>query len=273
MATTIYLIRPETYPSSTSYLLDTYTATAAYSLRQLKTGVTSVVRVRRSSDNAESDFSPSDITDGTLTTWVGAGNDGFVVTVYDQVGSNDVTQAAGSSQPLIVEGGSLLTTGSLPCVDFSTSTGGNRPPMDFTSAVTFQTAFIVAKTDVQNTVNYVLGNESPAQGVYWNGSAAAVSGIGAFDGTNANDLTGEDLNQHLGYLNMRSSNLYVAKDGATETNTGTFASSLTVDLFGGRSAASSIYSRGTMQEVILFNSDESGNKSDIESDINTYYSI
>ena len=74
------------------YLLDTYSAAAAYSLRQLKTGVTNVVRVRRS-DNAESDFTADEITDGTLTTWTGA-NDGFVTTLYEQSGSGIPNKAA-----------------------------------------------------------------------------------------------------------------------------------------------------------------------------------
>ena len=54
------------------YLLDTYSAAAAYSLRQLKKGVTYVVRIRRSGDLAESDFTAAEITDGTLLSWVTA---------------------------------------------------------------------------------------------------------------------------------------------------------------------------------------------------------
>ena len=55
--------------------LDTATAAAAYSLRNLKTSYTgSVIRVRRSVDNAEADFTASDITDGTLLSWVGGQN-------------------------------------------------------------------------------------------------------------------------------------------------------------------------------------------------------
>jgi len=51
--------------------LDTETAAAAYSLRNLSTSYSgSVVRVRRSSDNAEADFTATEILDGTLTDWV-----------------------------------------------------------------------------------------------------------------------------------------------------------------------------------------------------------
>ena len=65
-------------PPPTGILLVDYPgAAAAYSLRNLIDTTTSVVRVRRSSDNTEQDFSAAEVTDGTLTTFTGA-NDGFV---------------------------------------------------------------------------------------------------------------------------------------------------------------------------------------------------
>ncbi len=70
-----------------------------------------VVRVRRSSDSSESDFNPTEVTDGTLTTFVGAGNDGFVTKWYNQGtgGSTyDATQTTSSRQPKIVDSGSLI---------------------------------------------------------------------------------------------------------------------------------------------------------------------
>jgi hypothetical protein len=57
-------------------LIDAYPgATSAYSLRNLSwTYGGPVVRVRRSSDNTEQDFTATQVTDGTLTTFCGAGN-------------------------------------------------------------------------------------------------------------------------------------------------------------------------------------------------------
>ena len=79
-----------------------------FALIQLRYGVTNVVRVRRSSDNAEEDFTPDEITDGTLTTFTGAG-DGFVVTWYDQsTNGNDATNAVADRQPQIVDTGALI---------------------------------------------------------------------------------------------------------------------------------------------------------------------
>lgn len=253
-------------------ILDTYPATAAYSLRKLRTGVTNVISVRRSSDNAESAFTADEIIDGTLTTWVGA-NNGFITTIYDQVGSNNAVQSISTRQPIIVKAGVLQRTNGLPTVDFSDAAIGDVAPMVIGSDITFQTAFTLAQIEVLNVANYILGNDSPVQGLFYGGSSASITGIGGFDGTSVGQLSGEDFNQNIAYFNMRSSNLYIAKNGAAETNTGTFSSSLTVNSLGGRKDVTQVYMRGNFQEIILFNSDESANKAAIETDINNYYSV
>ena len=95
-------------------LLDLYPgAAAAYSLRTLSDAFINqpIIRVRRSNDNAEADFTAEEISNGTLTTWTGA-NNGLVVTWYDQSGNNrHATQATAGNQPMIVSAGSLVTDG------------------------------------------------------------------------------------------------------------------------------------------------------------------
>ena len=78
-------------------LLDTYTgASAAYSLRNLSSSTTNVVRARRSSNDDEQDFTASEVSGGALATFVGAG-DGFVTTWYDQVPTEELSSAYGTS--------------------------------------------------------------------------------------------------------------------------------------------------------------------------------
>ena len=97
-------------------LLDLYAgAGVAYSLRKLKSTTTNVVRVRRSSDNLEQDFTPTQITDGTLTTFCGVGN-GFVTTIYDQVGSNNMIQTLATRQGILVSNGVLNTLNGKPII-------------------------------------------------------------------------------------------------------------------------------------------------------------
>jgi len=107
-------------------LLDEFTgAAAAYSLRDLTfLRGSPVVRVRRSSDNAEQNFIATEVSDGTLAAWVGAGNNGFVRTWYDQSGNgNHAQQSSSVSQPQIVASGSVITTNSKPSIQFGGGVG------------------------------------------------------------------------------------------------------------------------------------------------------
>jgi len=110
------------------FLLDQFSgAAAAYSLRRLRNAYTgSCIRVRRSSDNAELDigFTSTGVLDTVaLLAHVGAGN-GFVTTWYDQSGNGrNVTQATGGNQPRIVNGGVLTTRLNKSAVEFGYSSG------------------------------------------------------------------------------------------------------------------------------------------------------
>ncbi|MGB0368989.1 MAG: hypothetical protein ACPGD8_06260 [Flavobacteriales bacterium] len=95
-----------------SLYLDLTTAAPKFAVsvaRYLKTSFvgSDIVLVRRSSDNSQRGFTPTEITDGTLLTFVGAG-DGFVVRFYDQGGNgNDRTITNTQNQFYLVISGVL----------------------------------------------------------------------------------------------------------------------------------------------------------------------
>jgi len=106
-------------------VLDDYpNAAAAYSLRGLRIAYTgNLIRVRRSSDNAEQDIgyidnNNRDLDVSALTSFCGASN-GFVTTWYDQStnGKNSV-QTTAANQPQIVSSGSVINVNSKPSVRF-----------------------------------------------------------------------------------------------------------------------------------------------------------
>jgi len=107
-------------PTQTPGLLDLVPgAAAAYSLRNLSRSYAGpVVTVRRSSDDAEDSFTASEVADGTLAAFCGAG-DGFVKTWHSQTGSGDATQATDGNQPQIVSSGTVVVEGDRPSVDFN----------------------------------------------------------------------------------------------------------------------------------------------------------
>lgn len=118
-------------------------AAAAYALR-IPAGSTysgSLVRVRRSSDNAQQDFGAVAIADANGNRWldtvallafVGAGS-GWVVTWYDQSGNGrHWSQASGGNQPRIVNAGVLDAFGGRsPTVRFDTNAGLNAPAENY----------------------------------------------------------------------------------------------------------------------------------------------
>ena len=130
-------------------LLDLYSgAAAAYSLRKLSTSYTgSAIRVRRLSDNAETDigFSGTTLSTSALTAFCGA-TSGFVTTWYDQSGNGkNAIQAATANQPRIVNAGSIYLLNNTPAIYFSMSGGGLSLTSYFTG--TAGTLFRVQKND------------------------------------------------------------------------------------------------------------------------------
>jgi hypothetical protein len=91
-------------------------------LRSAYTG--NAIRVRRSSDNAESNigFSGGNLDTSALTSFC-SGTNGFVTTWYDQSGNGvNLTQTTAGSQPQIVSSGTILTQSGKPSISFNGTT-------------------------------------------------------------------------------------------------------------------------------------------------------
>jgi len=96
-------------------------AAAAYSFRQLsKKYCEACIRVRRSSDNAETDigFLNNNLDTVSLLSFVGSGN-GFITKWYDQSGNNNYcAQSTAGKQPQIVTGGIVNKINNKPAIRF-----------------------------------------------------------------------------------------------------------------------------------------------------------
>lgn len=253
-----------------SYLLDTYSATAAYSLRQLKTGVEKVVRVRRSSDNREENFTATEVTDGTLTGFCGVG-DGFVVTWYDQSGnSNDATQTTASRQAKIVTSGVLETsTNGQAAVLADGTNDGYKLGSNYTttSAFTALHVFDRASSGINSRIfgagyGTFMWNPTNEHRTRWTTNTLHDS---------SQTQTGSFL---LSTYRTTGNSVGIRTNGTAGTSqvyahTAQTITSAQIPLL----QASGAYHNGYFQEFILMESDESSNIGSIESDINTYYSI
>jgi hypothetical protein len=117
-----------------------------------------VLTVRRSSDHATSSFSASEISDGTLLSWVTAEDgsaDGFVVEWRDATGGgHDLSQAEAEDQPKIVDSGSLLTEDGEATVQFDGINDGFEAGHPSSEALTV--ACRAAPTDIAGPPHVLL---------------------------------------------------------------------------------------------------------------------
>jgi hypothetical protein len=253
------------------YLLNNYGgAAAAYSLRDLSSSTTNVVRVRRSSDNTEQDFTSTQVTDGTLTTFVGAGNDGFVTVWYDQSGAgNDITfSPAPAEQAQIVTSGSLNLDNGTP---YMLSTGRNFGQVSLASALTSTNGTLFCQ---YNTNDTGAGCIIAQDGSFYAGLIDSTSGSNAEQGMGTpayyknGTIVTPDARNNLYTAYVTNQDVLIGVTNLNLTNytliNRVYPYSYTVDSF------TQIVK---MKEWILFDADQSSNKTAIESNINSYYTI
>lgn len=264
-------------------LLDLYPAAAAYSLRLLRTAYTGAcIRVRRSSDNTEQDigFSAGVLDTAALLSFVGAG-DGFVVAWYDQQGSNNVTQGSSTAQPRIVNAGALETKGGKVAIKFDGSndflhrTGvvlnsisvSHFSVSAATSAGTF--GIIHSQHTIDVTTIRTFCDTRTTGGAYRNLIVSTGSGLYAADLSAANGSTNQRL---LCSFIDASKNMSAFNNGLTG-GTNTYVGTPLNDSLRFGVQAAVTWLNGYVQEFIGYNTDESANRTAIETDINNYYAI
>lgn len=261
----------------TTGILDSYTgAAAAYATALLYSGYSgSCLRVRRDSDNAEQDigFSGQNIDEAAINSFCSGANC-FVETWYDQSGNGrNVTQTTSASQPKIYDSSTgIIYMNSIAAVDFD---GTN----DYLTSSTFAaqskpaTAWTVHRYDAITLYPAVLdmGNQDGIIGAYNLGGGHRISNGGnLYEGTLAATAT---QYLHYGYFDNGSSSEIAINGGTAATgNAGTNThNGFTLGTMGTGTAGT--YHNGVIQGAIIYHSDQSSNRTAIETAINNYYSI
>lgn len=286
MSLNLGIIASSRTTASAALLLDTYPgAAAAYSLRKLRTAYTgAAIRVRRSSDNTETDIG-FDVLGGldttALTTFVGAGS-GYIRIWYDQSGNTrDAVQSTSASQPKIVNLGVINLQGTKPAILFDGSTNS----LFFNPSLTVSTFsnFSVFRNTKGGPVGRVWSLAASSGNDYGNTSSATLY-IGStylecirnnnvvqstitistytcittiFDGTNKK-IKGNSAS----FTSNASSGNFNATIGCIGYNAGTSGAISPQDRFG-----------GNMLEQIYYYTDQTSNNLGINSNINLFYTI
>lgn len=281
------IINPYRFSPATGGLLDQYTgASAAYSFRELSTAWAGldVVELRRTSDSATSGFTAAEIADGTMLTWTqAAGLSGAVVkTWYDQSGNgNDVVQTLNVNQPRVVASGSEVQLGGKLAID-SFSTSKKLLDSGFSGDFSDQSIFCTARSTASGAYRCIVGhtNNSTTTGreiwVGQNNAATAAFGQAAYSGGGSLTFGGDVTSHFLGSITAADGGnitSYVNGSQVDQNTAGTFSgSSSTVLSIGGDNSTSYPWT-GEIQEVIIYPSDETSNRTGIETNINAHYSI
>jgi len=263
-------VRDTLWPGS---LLDVYSgATAAYSLRDLRAGTSgsAVVRVRRSAGSpSEADFTAVQVANGELAAWVGAGNNGFVHTWYDQSTSgNNAIQATTSSQPRIVSGGVLDTDGGNPAIVFGSGTNIHLAPTTQITIGATAAFFIVSRhSNPGGTWAFLFGENGGATfSIGKTGSASTLHITGTtFSNTDVASKAVNYFQLGTGITRYRT-NIFYAAIVANITSTSNWR-------IGNRSGNTGEQWVGPIQEVIYYPSTQVATSNGIINNINSYYGI
>lgn len=267
-------------------LLDDYpNSTAAYSLRLLRTAYTgNCIEVRRSNDNATSNigFSSNYLDTSALKTFCGA-NNCFVRTWYDQSGNTrNMTSTTDGNQPIIVESGAIIYQGNSPAVSFD----GTNDFMESSAALsafisnTTYNFFGVMMSDTIKTDQSSSFNNEP----FWadNNVYAGVhlrrnpNRIIAYNWDGNDDNTNVSINLDTEYIvhqRHESGNLVLSVNNGAESSV---ASGNTQQLSGSMRlarASLTVYADIFIKEAVWWNTSQSGNISNIYSNINNFYLI
>lgn len=203
-----------------AFLLDTYTGAAAgYSLRRISGVATNSLRVRRSSDNAETDIGfavDGNLDNAALLAFVGTGgtDNGYVTTWYDQSGnSRHATQTSATAQPQIVSAGNIITVNGYQVIKYDGSndnlnlnvSGAGRDMLmggsDASEFYGFSSAIFTYRTlQNQNSTEHPL-NESIR--VIWGRSLSAAEKTGIETEVTYTDWVWADITNFSGYWSNR----------------------------------------------------------------------
>jgi hypothetical protein len=247
-------------------LLDLYpNAAAAYSLRKLRAAYTgSAVRIRRSSDNAESDigFLNNEFDSAAAQTFCGAGN-GFITTWYDQENSFNLTNSTASTQPQIVASGLVIKENTKACVSIDNVDDMIKSGVNFGSNTSI---FSVFKNYDTIGVIYTGTNEGGDFIYAYRNNTGGISSGATVSATYKNGSIQSITNQ-LDVLNCINTGALISFSSIlSSVDTARFSD---LQIGAGVLGSTAI----NWSEIIVYSSDKSSDRVGIENNQIAYYSI
>ena len=249
-------------------LLDTYTgAAAAFSVRKLDKDYTgSCMRIRRSSDEATQDIgfdSAGDLDTAAIASFVGDAY-GYVTAWYDQSGnSNNATQSTSAKQPMIYDrvAAAVVTENGKPAISFDAVS----ETLAFT-ALSAQSFFVsMNRTGGSNPGAYIGSTLN-------NDFFGIANNLHRYRQNNSNkNLNAGTLTGHVLTCYVGTGTAIEAFQNSSSIGTATAGALANMNQIMQRSTNQNVL--GRVQEFLVWSSDQSSNRTGIETDINDYFDI
>jgi len=261
-----------------TYLVDEYPPRVAYGMNKLSSTATNSVTIKRSSDGDTLvvGFSGDNFDAASASAFVGA-NDAWVQTWWDQSG-NDIHfyQTDSTRMPLIYSSGALVTESSKASISFDGVSDAIRTEYDF-AAGDLSIFFVAAPTspNTQDASFFNLVNATAS--AYTVSIRGGGYGTRIQDGGGVTDLNGYDLTSE----SLAVVDVFFDATAITSAFYYNATARTDVNLNRGSNAGSAIgarYDYAFPCEIrtsvfVVYESDQTANRTDIETIINNYYSI
>ncbi len=276
-----------TYYSIYGLLLDDLSgSTGGFSLRKLKSSYSgNAIQVRRASDNTTQDigFVNNQLDTATLNSFC-SGTDGFVTIWYNQSDtSNNAIQTTAANQPKIYDSSTGCETNSgKPSINFI---GANDNWLEVTDTSFGNIGDVISNFSVSHLTTGT-GNIYPTiigKGIYADGTHQFFR----FPDSNKFTIRVDGTNHSTGYDNFGATRLIsnintlstvsIYADSVQILSTGNSQDLIgtnTLKFYIGKNSQGSANNfRGFIQEILLFGNDQASNRTTIENNINTNYTI
>lgn len=273
--------------------LDTYTgAVAAYSFRELNSSYSGYcVKIKNDAGtDLDVGFSSGYVDTSAISSHCGAG-DGKIVTWYDQSGNGeDITQGSTSAMPKLYIGGALNNVNSKLAANFDGNDRLVTAATSLHSGAWYCTTAVKIGASLASNMQIWNQDDSTgppvvriAQYLRTHTSLAARSvmfntSVANFQNTASPTLSTNTQYQISAYVDTSAQEIKTftnsVNSNAATSYTGTAASG-THEVAMGSDARTTpgVFFTGDIQELIMWDSAQSANRSSIESNIDTYYSI
>ena len=258
------------------YLFNNYGgALGAYSLRKLNGRYNGyAVRVRRESDDTAIDIgfdTSGQLLQKKLTDFC-SGTNGYVSVLFDQSGNgNDATQTDPATQPQIVTNGALYMVNNKPSIYYSSTTlsinaMANQDRLDiYTAYQTTDTVYLLfANAPSSGRYSWVVQQNGTATGLEGDYVQPSETGVLYRNGAQVTIVDGTTTRGDLYTALVDNQMGLELHENVQTTGWNTF-------LLNGY--AGSLFLDGYVSELVVYASDQSANRTGIESNIMTHYSI